>query len=66
MALPYNPWEHPVGTGALTGDIASFELNDESMEAPEPAEDSQLATALQVIDQQSQIINQLLQSMQLK
>lgn len=68
MATPYNPWQSPPSSGALTGDLASFEINgmdgpdsetEDSAEAPE-AEDLNLANALSVINQQSQLITKLM------
>ena len=76
MAQLYNPWQSPPSTGTLSGDLATFEINDtsESVETLTESEDdamedaneqSSMQQALQVIDQQAQIIKQLLSSLKL-
>lgn len=72
MAQLYNPWQSPPETGTLSGDLASFEINNaaEPQETEEDSiedmtEQSQMQQALQVIDRQSQIINQLLSTLKL-
>ena len=71
MAQIFNPWEDPPSTGALTGDLASFEINGE--EAPGEAldhtssesepEDAMMAQALAVISQQAALISKLMASL---
>lgn len=71
MAKVFNPWESPPSTNTLTGDLASFEINDQ--EGPQepgdsPQEDSTemtghgnaMAQALQVISQQADLISKLM------
>lgn len=69
MAQVFNPWASPPSTNTLTGDLASFEIND----MPEPTDDSEadaqedqletstvLQQAMQVISQQADLINKLM------
>lgn len=65
MADVFNPWASPPNTGTLTGDLASFEINDmeDSEDAEEPEESSEenpIAAALKVITEQSQLIARLM------
>jgi len=76
MAKIFNPWESPPTTGTLTGDLASFEINDaESTESTEDSEDSTemespetempthedaMSKAMQLISQQADLINKLI------
>jgi hypothetical protein len=73
MAQIFNPWADPPTTNALTGDLASFEINDmeepgtessdeTETEMPEP-EDAMMQQALQVISQQAELINKLMKSL---
>lgn len=70
MAKIFNPWESPPTTGALTGDLASFEINDsagpdmetEAPEAPE-VEDTMMQQALAVISQQAELIAKLMKTL---
>ena len=63
---PYSPWQSPPNTGALeAGDLASFEINDIEPPEAEATEHSAegaapMIAAMQVLNQQSQIINKLL------
>jgi hypothetical protein len=70
MAQIFNPWADPPSTNTLTGDLASFEINDmeepgtessdeTETEMPEP-EDAMMQQALQVISQQAELINKLM------
>ena len=71
MAQVFNPWKDPPSTNTLTGDLASFEINDEESsggsyeepsseaEAPE-AEDMMMQQALQVISTQADLIAKLM------
>ena len=66
MAQVFNPWKDPPGTGTLTGDLASFEIND--MESPDEANHDMpasghadaMAQALQLISQQADLIARLM------
>jgi hypothetical protein len=66
MAQVFNPWKDPPGTGTLTGDFASIEIND--MEGPDEAAHDMpasehadaMAQALQVISQQAELIAKLM------
>ena len=76
MAQVFNPWASPPSTGTLTGDLASFEINDmpspegpntgeadsEAPEAPEP-EDVMMQQALSVISQQADLIAKLMKTL---
>jgi hypothetical protein len=73
MAQIFNPWADPPSTNTLTGDLASFEINDmeepgtessdeTETEMPEP-EDAMMQQALQVISQQAELINKLMKSL---
>jgi hypothetical protein len=73
MAQIFNPWADPPTTNALTGDLASFEINDmeepgtessdeTETEMPEHA-DAMMAQALAVISQQAELINKLMKSL---
>jgi hypothetical protein len=73
MAQIFNPWADPPTTNALTGDLASFEINDmeepgtessdeTETEMPEP-EDAMMQQALKVISQQAELINKLIKSL---
>lgn len=66
---PYSPWESPPNTGSLEqGDLASFEINE--IEPPEDSSEDEaedesekkapMMAAMAVLNQQSQIINKLL------
>ena len=60
---PYSPWQSPPNTGALeAGDLASFEINEteDSSEAEAEGHKETMVAAMQVLNQQSQIINKLL------
>lgn len=62
MAEIFNPWATPPTEGTLSGDLASFEIND--MEGPEESEHGEnkgpMAEALKVISEQSQLISKLM------
>jgi hypothetical protein len=73
MAQIFNPWADPPSTNTLTGDLASFEINDmeepgtessdeTETEMPEHA-DAMMAQALAVISQQAELINKLMKSL---
>jgi hypothetical protein len=73
MAQIFNPWADPPSTNTLTGDLASFEINDmeepgtessdeTETEMPEHA-DAMMQQALQVISQQAELINKLMKSL---
>jgi hypothetical protein len=73
MAQVFNPWKDPPGTGTLTGDLASFEINDEeSPEAESMEHESEMpggghgdamAQALAVISQQADLIAKLMKTL---
>lgn len=79
MAQIFNPWADPPSTGALTGDLASFEINGmeesedsgQETDSGEALEDSTsesehsdtMAQALQVISQQAALIESLMKSL---
>ena len=69
MAQVFNPWANPPTDGTLSGDLASFEIND--MDGPEDSADSaeqsdspehgaMMTQALQVISQQAALIDKLM------
>jgi len=69
MAQVFNPWKTPPTEGTLTGDLASFEIND--MDGPEDATDPEtpehestdsdpMTAALKVIGQQADLIAKLM------
>lgn len=73
MAQVFNPWADSPSTNTLTGDLASFEINDmeepgtessdeTETEMPEHA-DAMMAQALAVISQQAELINKLMKSL---
>jgi len=70
MATIFNPWESPPSTNALSGDLASFEINglsetdyaDQSSNSggEEPGHGDAMKSALAVIEQQSTLITRLM------
>ena len=66
MAQVFNPWANPPTDGTLSGDLASFEIND--LDGPEdsaeqsdnPEHGAMMAQALQVISQQAALIDKLM------
>ena len=73
MAQVFNPWANPPSDSPLTGDLASFEINDQegpaepgdspsedTMESELPGHGAAMAQALQVISQQADLISKLM------
>jgi hypothetical protein len=69
MAQIFNPWADPPSTNTLTGDLASFEINDmeepgtessDETETEMPEPEDAMAQALQVIIQQAELIAKLM------
>lgn len=75
MAQVFNPWANPPTDSPLTGDLASFEINDQespaepgdspsesdsSMESESAGHGDAMAQALQVISQQADLISKLM------
>ena len=66
MAQVFNPWANPPTDGTLSGDLASFEIND--MDGPEDSAEqsdslehgAMMTQALQVISQQAALIDKLM------
>jgi hypothetical protein len=65
MSEIYNPWAQPPETGTLEGEFATPEYDaDESMpDMPMEATGEQLEQALEVIQQQSEVIQMLMENM---
>jgi hypothetical protein len=66
VAKIFNPWESPPSSGALTGDLASFEINEvadqESMQE-DSGHGAIMQQALQVISQQAALIDSLMKTL---
>lgn len=71
MAQVFNPWKDPPSSNTLTGDLASFEINDSESPDAEGAEpedmaehgNPMMAEALKVIGQQAELIAKLMASL---
>jgi hypothetical protein len=74
VAKIFNPWESPSSSGALTGDLASFEINEvadqesmqedsDEMSDADTGHGAIMQQALQVISQQAALIDSLMKTL---